>query len=179
MLQASAMITYPSFRQVKFVYGPEHQLTAIRNYNTGELFASAFGHHESGALSDYITGNSPMTSLRFDAPGHRISSIAVAGLHQLLYDCWPSGNVREIEDVVDPGKSQSFTDDALDRLRTAVSGSFNMQFDYDAHGNRQTNAYGTYVGLHRFPVAVHVVVESHRPVHTSTTVAPLALRDHS
>jgi YD repeat-containing protein len=86
------------------------------------------------------TRNGVSTSVGYDANRYWVTSIQ-AGPMQLTYGYDKVGNVTNVIDA--HMGNQTFSYDALDRLATA-SGPYSMTFAYDAHGNRQTTATGTY-----------------------------------
>jgi YD repeat-containing protein len=131
---------YPSGRRIQYVYNAENQVLSVFNIKTGQAYAAGFDYHASGGVRSYQAGNGVSTSVGYDANRYWVTSIQ-AGPMQLTYGY---DNVGNITNVIDAHMgNQTFTYDALDRLATA-SGPYSMTFAYDAHGNRQTTATGTY-----------------------------------
>ena len=130
-------IVYPSNRHVDNDVNRENQIVAVRNGHDGVPWASGALYHPSGALSFYRAGNNLDTLIGFDPLRYWVNSINVAPM-SLNYSYDDVGNTTGITDAR-PNFNQTFTYDNLDRLLTATSpGNWNMQFAYDAHGNRQS-----------------------------------------
>jgi YD repeat-containing protein len=130
-------IMYPSGRSIGYDYSPDDRL--IRVYDIGAVrnYATGFQYHPSGAITSFNAGNGILHQTTFDPNRYWVRSIS-AGLLQLAYDNYDQvGNVRTISDG--RGTIETFTYDALDRLRTAVGPYGDSVYDYDAHGNRITS----------------------------------------
>lgn len=138
-----AAISYPALhatairRRVQFARDAEGRLLAVSDATA--TYASGFEYHPSGALIRYVAGNGLETVLTYTDRRYWPLSIAAGplGLEYQGYD--GAGNVGTIADAR-AGRSQTFTYDALDRLRTATSdgGYPAITYAYDVHGNRQT-----------------------------------------
>jgi YD repeat-containing protein len=144
-------ITYPSGRLVRYGYDAADRLVAICRASASlcdattplaETYARAFEYEPSGALKAYTAGNGVVTTLTYDASRQWLRTItAVSGGTRLdlTYDYDPVGNVLGVTDGTHAAWTQTFTYDALDRLRTAAAPAYGTSaWTYDAHGNRQT-----------------------------------------
>jgi hypothetical protein len=65
---------------------------------------------------------------------------SISGVVQLGYQYDDVGNIMQISDTR-PNRTQDFTYDELDRIKTAVSGLASITYNYDAHGNQQASNY--------------------------------------
>jgi YD repeat-containing protein len=137
--------TYPSGRIVGYERADmEGRITRVFETAAGRDYAFGMTYHPSGALATYTAGNATATSVTFDPGRYWVRSIS-AGPLQLTYSGYDGvGNVGTIGDSR-PGMGQAFTYDALHRLATANGPYGWASYAYDAHGNRQTNANGSYV----------------------------------
>src|SRR5262249_17792109 len=109
--------------------------SSITNDGT-RTFANNFLYHHSGAIKSYLAGNGLTHSTGFDGNRYWVTSINAGGAVQISYDIYDKvGNLKQ---VTDRGLVQTFTYDALDRLKTANSaGSWGaLSFGYDPLGNR-------------------------------------------
>lgn len=139
-------LTYPSTRVVTYLYDIEHRLTTVKN--NGVNFAQTFTYGDNGQLASYVTGAvthtfTPDTADRVS----RIVASSAGGTLDLTYTYDHVGNVKTIADPR-AGMSQSFDYDSLYRLATATGPWGQLQWSYDAAGNRLTETRGpttTYV----------------------------------
>ena len=138
---------YPSGRRIEYQYNNEHQVKKAFETATGRDYAFGITYHPSGAVATLTTGNNVSTVLTYDTQRYWPSASTTAlpaGSWQLTYGGYDGvGNVGSITDSRS-GMNQSFSYDVLDRLVQADGPYGPTAFAYDAHGNRQTNANGTY-----------------------------------
>jgi YD repeat-containing protein len=133
-------ITYPSGRKVAYAYDVENRLSRVFNPDTQADYATTFGHHPSGAIETYTSGNGIRTTIGFDPYRYWTTSI-VAGPLKLAYSNYDGvGNVGTLTDA--HAGTQTFTYDALDRLSTASGAYGPITYAYDAHGNQQGANFG-------------------------------------
>jgi YD repeat-containing protein len=138
-------LTYPSGRVVGYERADtEGRVTRVSETAAGRDYAFGITYHPSGALATYTAGNAMATTVTFDPGRYWVRSISTGPL-QLTYRGYDGvGNVGGIADSR-PGMGETFTYDALHRLATATGPYGSASYAYDAHGNRQTNANGTYI----------------------------------
>jgi YD repeat-containing protein len=138
-------LTYPSTRTIRYAYNRENQITRITEDGSGRVLARDFQYHPSGAVAQFVSGNAVVNTVSYDVNRDwpRVVTAAAGGESlQLSYDYDNVGNVKSIIDSR-PGKNQSFSVDALDRLETANGPYGPMTIAYDAHGNQTGGAtYG-------------------------------------
>jgi YD repeat-containing protein len=129
-------IVYPSGRSIGYDYSADDRLMRVYDIGAVRNYATAFQYHPSGAITSFNAGNGILHQATFDPNRYWVRSIS-AGPLQLTYDNYDLvGNVRTIVDG--RGTTETFTYDALDRLRTAVGPYGDPVYEYDAHGNRIT-----------------------------------------
>jgi YD repeat-containing protein len=141
-------IRYPSGRMVGYDYNNANQLTsAYRADPPNTSHASNIQYHPSGSVKSYTSGNGIVTTITYDPKRYWVNDVSIgpAALNaKFTYARDNVGNVQSITDARGGSQNQSFQYDALDRL-TYASGPYGTQsFAYDAHGNRASNATGTY-----------------------------------
>jgi YD repeat-containing protein len=138
-------ITYPSGRVIGYERGDaEGRITRVFETAAGRDYAFGMTYHPSGALATYTAGNGIATTVTYDPARYWVRGIE-SGYLQLTYGGYDgAGNVGAISDSRS-GMGQTFTYDALHRLATANGPYGSTGYAYDPHGNRQTNATGTYV----------------------------------
>jgi YD repeat-containing protein len=156
-------IQYPTGRIVAYTYDSEGQPVSVRDVTTAGheyTFADGASYHASGALQSYLTGNGLVHKYDYDQSRYWTTCIQVSlsgnsqcldgtSLLSISYENYDHvGNVRQIETRRGGAASsaETFTYDPLDRLATMDGhGAYGFGgFDYDAHGNRVSNAYGSY-----------------------------------
>ena len=138
-------ITYPSGRIVAYERADtEGRITRVFETAAGRDYAFGMTYHASGALATYTAGNAAATTVTFDPARYWVRSISAGSLHLTYAGYDGVGNVSAIGDSR-PGMGETFTYDALHRLATATGPYGSASYAYDFHGNRQTNANGTYV----------------------------------
>jgi YD repeat-containing protein len=129
-------IVYPSGRSIGYDYSADDRLMRVYDIGAVRNYATAFQYHPSGAITSFNAGNGILHQATFDPNRYWVRSIS-AGPLQLTYDNYDLvGNVRTIVDG--RGTTETFTYDALDRLKQAVGPYGDPIYDYDAHGNRVT-----------------------------------------
>ena len=138
-------ITYPSGRIVGYERDDtEGRITRVFETAAGRDYAFGMTYHASGALATYTAGNAAATTVTFDPGRYWVRSISAGSLHLTYAGYDGVGNVSAIADSR-PGMGETFTYDGLHRLATATGPYGSASYAYDAHGNRRTNANGTYV----------------------------------
>jgi RHS repeat-associated protein len=88
---------------------------------------------------------SPHAEARDFDQDYRMTGITDTGnsaLQNLGYAYYPTNNVQTITDAVNPGNTQNFSYDNLQRLTQAAGGYGSFGFTYDKDGNRLTQTLG-------------------------------------
>jgi YD repeat-containing protein len=134
-------LRYPSGRYVEYNYDGSGRVTSVNDLTAGRSVASGFGYHPSGGITGYQAGNGLTTNVGYKSNRYWVNSISVGPL-QLGYEYYPAGNIKKITDNTRPDRTQEYTYDELDRLRTTTSATLPIEtFEYDAHGNRIGGQY--------------------------------------
>jgi YD repeat-containing protein len=145
-------IGYPSGRHVRYSYDGGGRLARVYNLETGQVYASNFTYHGSGAVAGFTAGNGVVTTLEFEPRRDRLKSINVAvtgnPLH-LVYGYDLAGNVTTLDEgPIGSVTARTFTYDRLERLKTATAIPNtkypDTSFEYDAHGNRTGAGFDYY-----------------------------------
>jgi RHS repeat-associated protein len=148
-------MTYPSGRVITYNYTNDRVVSMLNN---AANLATSITYKPFGGLSSITYGNGLTGNISYDSQ-YRITSIiagSVLSLNYALYDA--NGNVKTIQDVLDPTRDRSFTYDSLDRLDTATSSGIwgTLDWSYDGVGNRtsevtgsDTNAYAYFTGSNK------------------------------
>ena len=138
-----ANITYPSMRQIGYEFDSENRIKRVYDVGANRNYATEFSYHPSQAIASFTAGNGFVHQTTFDEFRYWVTGIT-SGALQLTYGNYDAvGNVRVIGDNRS-GMTQTFGYDVLDRLQTANGLYGSIAYDYDAHGNRQSNATATY-----------------------------------
>ncbi len=129
-------LKYPSGREVRYELDAEGRISRVFDA-TGRNYATSFDYHPSGAVKAYDAGNGTQFRATLDDLRYWPTTIT-SGPLDLTYGAYDlTGNVGSIADAR-PEFSQTFTYDALDRLKTAAGAYGSLAYAYDVHGNRQT-----------------------------------------
>lgn len=136
-------LIYPSGRRVDYVRDLQGRITHIsthdRDGDAPRVLAHDMVYDPSGALLAMSFGNGLFSRRQFDSE-HRLAAIqTLSSLLQLQnlrihYDA--TGNVLNITDGITPRRSQEFRYDNLHRLIAARGHYGDVQYRYDAAGNR-------------------------------------------
>jgi RHS repeat-associated protein len=132
-------VTYPSGRTVTYTRNALGQIMAVdTTYDTTTVAAAQNVAYEPfGPLSGLTFGNGLVMSRTFDQQ-YRLTNQTTGSIQNLTFTPDAAGNVDAIADAVTPSLSQSFTQDALDRI-DYESGAYGTEdYTYDEVGNRLT-----------------------------------------
>ena len=126
-------------RVVVYTYDAANRLTGATQ--NGTPYASSFIYDDSGRVTSYQTG--PVSHTASYDTADRIQHLAAGGSSglDLTYAYNPGGQVTGITDP-QPGASQSFLYNSLDRLTGADGPWGRRDWTYDKAGNRLTQALG-------------------------------------
>ncbi len=141
-------ITYPSDRRYKYQYDAAGRLDKVTNADGSTEYASFPSYNALGQVLEKLQGGGSTRTTYFYDPlrhllcGLRLESLsggATTQTHQdLSYTFDPAGNITGIADRLNSDRSQTFTYDALHRLKTSVGEYGTQAYAYDALGNFMT-----------------------------------------
>ncbi len=132
MLRTQA-ITYPDNQSLVYIYDDAGNLESAGSYAT-------FGNYNALGKAGTVTyGNKTVASYDYVAENGRMAasglSLNSSNYFSRQYSYFANGNIKAIVDG-DTTKSQKFTYDELDRLKTATSNIYGaLTYDYDKLGN--------------------------------------------
>jgi len=146
-------VTYPSGLVVQQNYDEIGRVSSILSGAT--TYASTFAYNPSGQMTGFNYGNGAVASFGYSPDRLQLTSLThVKGAQTLLslaYNYGPAGsNNGQVSGITDntgtqeAGRSVTYTYDALNRLKTAVTtGSttypqWGLSWTYDRYGNRQS-----------------------------------------
>jgi RHS repeat-associated protein len=129
-------IVYPSGRTVGYARDAAGRISDVRLEGLPDRdLATSLLHEPFGPVAGLVYGNGLVLSRQFDLGG-RLAAQSAGSLQQLGWTYDDAGNITGLSDGAQPGRSQTFEHDALDRLTEASGAYGTQQFDYDAAGNR-------------------------------------------
>jgi RHS repeat-associated protein len=139
-------MTYPSGRRIDYEYDAVGQVARVTTTGNGQthMLAEDIEHLPFGSAKGWRYGNGIVLSRDFDLD-YRLAALAHGEVLSRTQALDPADNITAIEDRLDPGGSQDFGYDSLDRLVWAQGAYGNISYDYDLLGNRLTKQEGTAV----------------------------------
>jgi len=149
-------ITYPSGRVVDYLRDGLGRIGGVTTTLAGETqtLASGLSYAPFGPLTGLTFGNGLGLSRTFDSD-YRLTAQSVPGAQALSYTPDEGHRITAIADLLDPGRSQSFAYDSLDRL-TQVDGPYGtLTYTYDAVGNRLTQVLNGVTDTYGYPLDSH------------------------
>lgn len=134
-------LTYPSGRTVTYTRNTTGQITAVdTTYDTTSLTVAQDGIYlPFGPLSGLTFGNGLVMSRTFDQQ-YRLTNQTTGTIQNVTFTPDAAGNIDAITDAVNPSLSQSFTQDALDRVDHEAGAYGTEDYTYDEVGNRLTRS---------------------------------------
>ncbi len=152
-------MTYPSGRIVKRNYDPIGRTASIQNNATSAYYVSGASYNAASELTGLTYGNSVSTSRGYSAERLQLTSLSYTRSGQTLLSLsygyiqagGNNGQITQVTDSVQAGRTVSYTYDSLRRVKTAVTtGSvaypkWGLSWTYDRYANRtaQTVTYGS------------------------------------
>jgi YD repeat-containing protein len=144
-------MTYPSGRLVGFDYDTANRVTTVCAPNPAAnvhgctsallMYASGITYHGSGGVASVPHANGVTDEMRHDYR-NRPEHLTVGTTLDLTYGYYANGNVQSVTETTRAGNPasapQTFTYDAVDRLKTATGGWGSLGYEYDAVGNRKS-----------------------------------------
>ncbi len=152
-------MTYPSGRVVKHNYDPIGRVQSIQNNATSAYYVSAVTYNAAHQVTGFSDGNGVSTSRGYSAQRLQLTSLSYTKgaqtVFSLDYDYTQNGGnngqITQITDNAQAGRTVDYTYDSLHRLKTSVTtGStpypqWGLSWTYDRYANRtaQTVTYGS------------------------------------
>jgi len=137
-------MTYPSGKVITYNYTNDRAVSVL---NGAVNLATNITYKPFGGMSALTYGNGIAGTIGYDNQ-YRITGITASGVMNLSYNLYDAnGNIKSIQDTIDPAKNKAFDYDTLDRLSTATSSDIwgSLGWTYDGVGNRLTENGNTYV----------------------------------
>jgi RHS repeat-associated protein len=132
-------MTYPSERRIDYkrdAIGRVVRATTTLNGQT-QVLAENVEYLPFGSARGWRYGNGIAASRDFDLD-YRLTALAHGDALTRTHAFDPADNIISIDDLLNPGASQGFGYDALDRLSSAQGAYGQIDYDYDLLGNRLT-----------------------------------------
>ena len=136
-------VTYPSGKVITYNYANDRAIIVL---NGAANLATNIAYKPFGGISSLTYGNGFAGTIGYDNQ-YRVTGITAGAVMSLNYPTYDSnGNIKAIQDQLDPTKNRSFTYDSLDRLQTATASGIwgNLGWTYDGVGNRLTENSNSY-----------------------------------
>ena len=132
-------MTYPSGKVFTYNYTNDRAVSVL---NGAATIASNINYKPFGGMTGITYGNTATNTVSYDNL-YRISGIQVdyqaSGIMNLSYNLYDAnGNIKSIQNTLDPTKNRSYDYDSLDRLATATGPWGSLGWTYDGIGNRGT-----------------------------------------
>lgn len=144
------LMTYPSGRQLQFLYDSNGDLTTINTRpNAGGTYValvSAITREPFGPIKSYTLGNGITVNRNYNK-NYWLTSLGMQNggttLQNLALDYDNAGFLKLSTDWVNTNRTQTFTLDALKRLTQSVGAYGTVTYTYDDNSNRATISDGT------------------------------------
>ncbi|MES0488348.1 MAG: RHS repeat-associated core domain-containing protein [Leptospirales bacterium] len=172
-------ITYPDGAKVYYQYSDGGGISAL-TMDTAD--GSSTGHtvvdytmEQDGSYKVFrTTGNGVKTEITYDPVTKRpeaMQTVLADGTveHNRNYIYNAHGNITDIEDVINPARTQSFVYDDLDRLTNASGNYGTRTYAYSENGNMTTK--GDITLSYNNPLHVHGVTKAQSSVFGTKTYA--------
>ncbi len=149
-------ITYPSGRTVDYGRDVAGRLTLVTTTfdGTTQTVAHNIRYLPFGPLESLTYGNGLTRRNTYDLD-YRLSDTVTGPMHALSYAYDAVGNISGITDLNDSSRTQRFGYDDLDRLVTARGVYGNLDYRYDAVGNRLSRTLGRDTDAYTYDTLSH------------------------
>lgn len=131
--------TYPSGEKIHYTLDGAGQVSAVHRQETTTSalvpVATGLEYEPYGPLNGLTYGNALVLDRNYDLDG-RLATQVVAGKQDITYGYDLLNNIETITDGVDATRSETFTYDGVNRLKTAAGKYGNIIYKYDGVGNR-------------------------------------------
>jgi YD repeat-containing protein len=121
-------LTYPSGRTLD--YAPD----ALGRPSQAMPYLTSVSYHPDGSPWQLSYANGRTTHFTRTST-NRLDTIAVSGLVDLDYDYDAAGNVRSMQDLLNPATNRSMSYDGLHRLKSVDAGWDTSLYEYDEYSN--------------------------------------------
>lgn len=145
-------ITYPSGRDVTYTYDLADRVTSVSTTPTGgtpQMLASNITYKPFGGVLSFDYGNGLTRTVTYDDE-YRITAIQSGSVQDLTYLYDSNGNVKEINNLIDPAQNKAYDYDPLDRLEAASGPWGVLAWTYDGVGNRLTQTDNTGISTYTY-----------------------------
>ncbi len=136
-------MTYPSGRVITYSLSNDRVISVL---NGAANLATNISHKPFGGVASITYGNGLAGTISYDNQ-YRISGITTGAILNLNYNQYDAdGNIKSIQNTLDPTKNKAFDYDTLDRLSTATATGIwgTLGWTYDGVGNRLTENGNSY-----------------------------------
>lgn len=151
-------MTYPSGRTVAMTRNVLGQVASVATtQGTTETVSSTMTYQPFGPMSGMIYGNNLVQSRSYDLDYRLTQILTMNGVaHQdMAYTYDSANNITDINNLVDIAKSQTLAYDALNRLSDATSNYGDIDYTYDAIGNRLSETIDAVAETYTYDVNSH------------------------
>jgi RHS repeat-associated protein len=160
-----ATFTYPDEETITYAYDTGGNATGITGYVTYSSF-NAVGQPGTAAYNNGVTTRYQYYPLNNRLYSITTNSISAGALQNLSHTYDKAGNITGIVDLIDEGRSQTFTYDHLNRLTQAQSDAYGIfsgtptgtfSWQYDEIGNI---TYNSHFGSYTYGTKPHAVLQA-------------------
>ncbi len=177
-------ITYPSGRVVDYVRGEDGLIAAVNTTTTegSQVLANSIDYMPYGPMNAASYGNGVNFSATFDLD-YRVASMSHSATRQTEYNYDNVDNITGISDQLDPAANQVFAYDALNRLTNAQGDYGDIEYTYDANGNRLSYTDNTGIDSYTYDATSHRLLSTndwdYQYDNTGNLVARITRNDNS
>ncbi len=136
-------MTYPSGRVITYSLSNDRVISVL---NGAANLATNISYKPFGSVASITYGNGLAGTIGYDNQ-YRITGITAGAILNLNYNQYDAdGNIKSIQNTLDPTKNKAFDYDAIDRLSTATATGIwgTLGWTYDGVGNRLTENGNNY-----------------------------------
>ena len=150
--------TYPSGRTVDNIRNGLGQISDVTTtQGTTDTISSTMSYEPFGPMNSMVYGNNLVQSRSYDQDYRLTQLITINGNIQqdLSYVYDAANNITDIANVIDNNRSQSLGYDELNRLLAAASNYGDIDYTYDAIGNRLNETVDTVIDTYSYDTNSH------------------------
>jgi len=137
-------VQYPNGELVNYTFDAAGQVETVR-YKARDPndalknIATNITHQPFGRLNAITYGNNLQLNRSYDLDG-RLDTQSVSGVQSLDYNYDEVNNIDGIDDLIDDSRDEAFSYDKLNRLESASGKYGDIDYEYDAAGNRESRS---------------------------------------